>query len=48
MNALQRAGLALALVAPFAARADTAADLQALRSELATMRADYEARIQAL
>jgi hypothetical protein len=48
MNALQRAGLALALVAPFAARADTAADLQALRSELAAMRADYQARIQAL
>jgi hypothetical protein len=48
MNALQQAGLALALVAPFAAHADTAADLQTLRSELATMRADYEARIQAL
>lgn len=48
MNAMQRAGLALALAAPFGARADTAADLQALRNEIATMRADYESRIQTL
>ncbi len=45
------AGLALALAAPFqtmAAEPGNAGDLQALRQEIATMRADYETRLKAL
>lgn len=42
------AGLALALAAPWAARADTAADIQALRQEIAALRAAHEARLQDL
>lgn len=48
MHKLITAGLALALVAPTFARADTAADLQALRQEVDSIRAAYEARLQAL
>ncbi len=42
------AGLALALAAPLAAQADTATDINVLRREIETIRADYEARLKAL
>jgi hypothetical protein len=42
------ASLALALSLPFGARADTAADLAALRQEIDAMRASYEARLRVL
>ena len=42
------ASLALALAAPFGALADTASDITALRQEMASIRATYEARLQAL
>ena len=48
MPKLFPAGLMLALAAPFGAHADTAADITALRREIETIRADYEARLQAL
>ena len=48
MNTLLSASLALALAAPFGARADTAAEVGALRLEIDAMRAAYEARLQAL
>ncbi|MBK7236934.1 MAG: hypothetical protein IPI02_15375 [Sterolibacteriaceae bacterium] len=48
MNKLLRASLALALVAPFGALADTQAEIDALRHEIDAMRAAYEARLQAL
>jgi len=52
MHKLFSASLALALVAPLGALADTAsgtaAEIQLLRSEMAAMRAQYEARLQAM
>ena len=42
------ASLALALALPFTAHADTAADIEALRQEIAAIRAAYEARLQSL
>ena len=42
------AGLALALSAPLGATADTASDIDALRQEMAAIRAAYEQRLQAL
>jgi hypothetical protein len=48
MNKLLPATLALALAAPLGAVADTTSDIQALRREMETMRADYLARLQAL
>ena len=52
MHKLFSASLALALVAPTGAFADTAsgttAEIQLLRSEMAAMRAQYEARLQAM
>jgi hypothetical protein len=48
MHKLLPASIALALVAPFGALADTASDLAALRQEIEAMRAAYEARLQAL
>ena len=43
-----RAGLALLAAVPCLAWADDAADLKALRDEIATMRSSYEQRLQAL
>ena len=43
-----RLGLALACAAPWAAHADTASDLQALRQEIQQLRANYETRIETL
>jgi len=54
MCKLLPASLALALIAPFGALADTpsssstAAEIQLLRQEIETMRASYEARLQAM
>jgi hypothetical protein len=48
MYKLVPATLALALVMPFGAVADTPSDLAALRQEMNAMRAAYEARLQAL
>src|SRR5947207_4855516 len=48
MHKLFAASLALALAAPIGAMADTSSDIQALRHELEAMRADYQARLQAL
>ena len=48
MHKLMPAGLALALLVPCGARADTAADVAALRQQMEAMRASYEARLQAL
>ena len=48
MHKLLPASLALALVSPFGAMADTTSELQMLRSEIEAMRAAYEARLQAL
>jgi hypothetical protein len=48
MKPVWTASVALALAAPLAARADTAADIAALRQEIETLRADYGARMQAL
>jgi hypothetical protein len=42
------AGLAFALAAPFAAVADTASDIQAVRQEIEAIRANYEQRLQVL
>jgi hypothetical protein len=48
MHTLLRAGLALAMVAPLAALADTTSDVEALRQEIQAIRAEYEARLKAL
>lgn len=48
MHKLMHASLALALAIPAVARADAASDLRALRQEIDTLRAAYEARLQAL
>lgn len=48
MTCLSRLALALLLVLPCLARADGGQELQALREEIARLRADYEARLQAL
>ena len=48
MKPLIRAACLLALAAPCLSRADTAADLQALRDEIKSMRSQYEERIRAL
>ena len=52
MHKLFSASIALALVAPLGAFADaasgTAAEIQLLRSEMAAMRAQYEACLQAM
>jgi hypothetical protein len=48
MHKLLPASLALALAAPMVARADNTSDIDALRQELATIRASYEARLQSL
>lgn len=49
MNQLYRASLALAFVVPLAAMAESSpSDVEALRREINAMRADYEARLQAL
>ena len=48
MHKLVPASLALALVMPVGAFADTASDVAALRQEMDAMRAAYEARLQAL
>src|SRR5258706_13362223 len=45
---LLRAGCALALAAPWAAQADTASDIAALRKEIETLRSSYEERLQSL
>ena len=48
MAKLLPASLALALLLPVGAHADTASDVAALRQEIESMRAAYEARLQAL
>ncbi|MGJ7509105.1 hypothetical protein [Variovorax sp. GT1P44] len=49
MNQLSRVSLALALAMPVAAMAQSSSpDVEALRREINAMRADYEARLQAL
>jgi hypothetical protein len=48
MHKLFRASLALALATPLIAQADTAADINALRQEIDSIRAAYEMRLQAL
>jgi hypothetical protein len=48
MHKLVPAALALALVLPVGAHADTPAEVSALRQEMDAMRADYESRMQAL
>ncbi len=48
MKPVWTASVALALAVPLAARADTAADIAALRQEIDALRADYAARMQAL
>ncbi|AMO24275.1 TonB-dependent receptor [Ramlibacter solisilvae] len=48
MNPLLRAACLLALAAPCLSKADTAADLQALRDEIKAMRSQYEERIRSL
>jgi hypothetical protein len=48
MHKLVPAALALALVAPVGAFADTSSDVAALRQEMEAMRAAYETRMQAL
>jgi hypothetical protein len=48
MHRFVPAGLALALGFPLAAAADTAADINALRQEIETIRGSYELRLQAL
>lgn len=48
MSPFVRAALALACAAPALALAQSPADLQALRDEIAHLRTDYEARLQAL
>jgi len=48
MRSLFSAGLAVALASPFAAAADTASDIQALRQEMEAIRANYEQRLQVL
>jgi hypothetical protein len=48
MRNLFSAGLAIALAAPFAAAADTASDIQALRQEMEATRSNYEQRLQVL
>lgn len=46
MHKLLPASIALALAAPLGAFADTASDISALKEEIASMRAAYEARLQ--
>ncbi|WP_431275796.1 hypothetical protein ACQ858_05740 [Variovorax ureilyticus] len=49
MQSLSRAGLVLALAMPLGALAEpSSSDVDALRREIQSMRADYEARLQAL
>ena len=48
MSRFLPAGLALAMAAPFAAHADTPADIAALRKEIEAIRSAYEARLQSL
>ena len=48
MHKLLPASLALVLATPFGASADPAADLRALRRDVAAMREAYEARLQSL
>jgi hypothetical protein len=48
MHKLLRASLALALTSPLAARADTTADIQALRDAMQALRTDYQVRMEAL
>ena len=48
MRKLLSASLALALAAPLGALADTQSDIKALRQEIEAIRADSEARLQAL
>jgi hypothetical protein len=48
MRKLFSAGLLLALAAPLGAFADTSSDVEALRREFDSVRADYEARLRAL
>jgi hypothetical protein len=48
MHKLLPASLALALAAPLSALADTASDIKALRQEIQSIRAAYEARLQSL
>ena len=48
MHKLLPASLVIALAAPFAALADSASDIAALRQEIQLIRAAYEARLQAL
>jgi hypothetical protein len=48
MRILFSAGLAVSLAFPFAAAADTASDIQALRQEMEAIRAGYEQRLQLL
>jgi hypothetical protein len=48
MHKLLAASLALAIVMPLEARADTQADLDGLKRQIAEMRAAYEARLNAL
>jgi len=48
MRKLLTAGAMLALAAPLGALADTSADVEALRREFESVRADYEARLRAL
>lgn len=49
MHTLSRVSLALALATPFGAMADSSSsDVEALRQEIKSMRADYETRMEAL
>jgi hypothetical protein len=48
MHKLLSAGMALALLAPHAAQADTAGDIESLKQEIQALRQSYEARLQAL
>jgi hypothetical protein len=48
MRKVISASVLLALAAPLAAYADTSSDVQALRREFESVRADYEARLRAL
>ena len=48
MSRFLPAGLALAMAAPFAAHADTPADIAALRKEIEAIRSAYESRLQSL
>jgi hypothetical protein len=48
MNQLLPLGLAIAMAAPWSARADTPAEIAALRQEIAAIRSAYEARLLSL